>query len=663
MEDAKHASLNPDKRVPRRRFKASQPIGTWPEGLMYWLGGLLALVAVVQSPLGLTEEAFLKVDEAFKLSIVSEPENHAGYGLDKEKAGSVSLKWEIAEGYYLYLDRIKVRLHSAARVADDVRLGKYQLRTEAKTKQDPYFGEQQVLLHHALISVPYTLSGGAKPDVLSFDVEYQGCAEAGLCYPPRRRLLEVKLPDSGITPENKNTTVSDVLQQSEDADAISQLLQQRNLLLIAGVFFLFGLGLTFTPCVFPMIPILSSIIVGSVSAAGSSQFRRLHGLSLSFMYVMGMSFTYTALGLAMGYLGAEANLQAWLQQPVVLTVFAGVFVLLALSMFGFYELQLPSAIRDRLDRASNRLPGGQYLGVAGMGALSALVVSPCVSAPLAGAMIYISASGDALLGAMALFALAWGMGVPLLFVGLAGGKVLPKSGAWMDRIKQFFGVVLLGVAIWLTQRVIPESVYLMLWASLLIGVGVHLGALSAVDPGKARAVKSLGLIVLIWGVLQVLSAASGRGDFWRPLAFLTTRVTAPASVSPSAGMQSSAISTTITSKSQMEALLKTGEPLIFDVYAQWCVSCKEMEDEIFKRPGFRHDISPYRMVTIDITEFSPEQKQLLAELAIVGPPAILLFDRSGHEIREARMVGDVSRSHFMAKINHTKPYVSGGKME
>ena len=402
------------------------------------------------------EEEFLPVDEAFVLS--------AEVGAD----GAVLAKWEMPDGYYLYRHRFEFSTRGSG--AEAVALGDPEI-PPGKAKYDDFFGDVEVYYHNAQARVP--VSGGGLVEV---GIGYQGCADAGLCYPPETRWVALEVGGAGsgtaIPPAASSPTDSAPAVGQTEEQNLAGLLTSASMLTALAIFFAAGIGLAFTPCVLPMVPILSSIIVGE-----SESLSRARAFTLSLVYVLGMAVTYAILGVLMGVFGASLNLQAALQSPVVLSVFAVVFVALSLSMFGFYELRLPHALQNRLNALSEKQGGGKHLSVAVMGSLSSLVVSPCVSAPLAGALIYISTTGDGVLGGLALLALGLGMGVPLLLIGASGGHLLPRAGAWMDSVKAVFGVLLLGVAIWLLERVVPPSVTLALWAALAVGAGVYLGAL------------------------------------------------------------------------------------------------------------------------------------------------------------------------------------------
>ena len=403
------------------------------------------------------EPEFLPVDKAFVLST------------EVADDGALLARWEMVDGYYLYRHRFDFATRTSETVAESgVVLGEPEI-PPGKKKIDEWFGEVEVYYHQAQARVPVASGGGP----VEVGISYQGCADMGLCYPPETKWVALDLGagvGGGDSSGGLPAATSAISETSEQA--LASMLRDGGLLTSLLLFFLGGVGLAFTPCVLPMVPILSSIIVGE-----SAQITRARALWLSITYVLGMALTYALIGTLVGLFGASMNLQAALQSPPVLVFFALVFVALAFSMFGFYELQLPQRWQNGLNSLGQRVGGGKLVSVFVMGSLSSLVVSPCVSAPLAGALIYISSTGDALLGGGALLALGLGMGVPLVVIGASGGHLLPKAGAWMNSVKAVFGVLLLAVAVWLLERVVPPSLTLVLWAGLAMGAGVYLGAL------------------------------------------------------------------------------------------------------------------------------------------------------------------------------------------
>jgi thiol:disulfide interchange protein DsbD len=407
-------------------------------------------------------------------------------------------------------------------------------------------------------------------------------------------------------------------------------------------FFGFGLLLAFTPCVLPMVPILSGIIIG-----GGRPVTRGKGLLLAAVYVLGMAITYAIAGVAAGLSGAM--LSATLQNPWVLGAFAAVFVVLALSMFGFYELQLPAALQSRLSGASNRLPGGQGLGVFAMGVLSALIVGPCVAAPLAGALLYIGQTRDVVLGGTALFAMALGMGVPLLAVGASAGALLPKAGAWMESVKRFFGALLLAVAIYLVSPFTPLPLQMFLWGALLIGSAVYLRAidtLAADARGIQRFGKAVGVIALLAGAAYVIGAFSGSRDLFQPLAGLRA-ANGGGEAAPATPFQR------IASVAELDARIReaAGRPVMLDFYADWCVSCKEMERYTFGDERVKTRFKEMTLLQADVTANTPEHAALLKRFRLFGPPGIIFFGRDGRELTSLRVIGFQPAERFAAALD------------
>ncbi len=438
--------------------------------------------------LGQTAESFLPADEAFQFSA------------DVRDADTIALNWVIADGYYLYRDKFKIQLQNAQ--------GIYVKEVEfpvGEVKEDEFFGRMEVF-HNNVEAVAMLERLDPQAKEITLIATYQGCAEAGICYPPIERSMVLMLADASPPPAPVAAPAA-MAPMSEplvaEQDLIAQKLLQENVLFTILSFLGFGLLLAFTPCVFPMIPILSSILVGQ-----DGELTAKRGFWLSFVYVIAMAGTYTVAGVLAGLFGR--NLQATFQNPWILSAFAGIFVLLALSMFGFYKLQIPAFIQGQITKISNRQKGGTIVGVAIMGFLSAMIVGPCVAAPLAGALIYIGQTGDAVLGGIALFTLSVGMGIPLLALGAGAGKLLPKAGPWMNVINAVFGVLLLALAIWLLERILPTSVSLALWAALLIVSSVYMGSLDSLESGAGgwrRLWKGVGLVSLVSGVLLLVGAA------------------------------------------------------------------------------------------------------------------------------------------------------------
>lgn len=569
------------------------------------------------------DNEFLPVDQAFNYQTVFS---------DKQ----LQIRFDIADHYYLYLSRLSLKQEGKA-----IPFTTEQVPVE---KQDEYFGLVKIFKHQLTIFAQTT---SLSPITLGF----QGCAEAGLCYPPQTR--EISLADLTVTPTSISPSkpVINNTVDSEDVSSITALLESGSLVWQMLIFFALGVGLAFTPCVFPMIPILSSIIVGQDNITT----RRAFVMSLT--YVVAMALAYASAGVLVGYFGAKANIQLYLQSPWVLGTFAAVFVLLSLSMFGFYELQLPRALQDKLNQINQNQQGGQLISVAIMGVLSALVVSPCVSAPLAGTLVYISTTGDALLGGAALLALGLGMGLPLLLIGTGGSRFLPKAGIWMNAVKNVFGVALLGVAIWLLERIIPASATMVLWASLLITSGVYLGAFEPGTQGWSRLFKAFGLILCFYGALLILGAASGQTNPLQPLGALKNdSFTSNRSVQTSQPHDKSMMITTSQAFNQaLQTATANNQIAVLDFYADWCIACKIMDSEIFSQVDTQQQMKDVAFIQLDMTNNSDDQLNLLNQFGLFGPPAVLFFSQ-GRELTELRILGEVDKQTFMAHLALAKDH-------
>ncbi len=554
-----------------------------------------------------------------------------------DAAGGLELRWDIAEGYYLYRDRASVKLAGPERVT----LGEPTF-PPGKVKHDPYFGDAEVY-YKALQAVAPLRFAGEPPPAIVVEASYQGCADAGLCYPPVTRTLTVALggATSGGLPAAGAGSGS--VTAAPEHERVAALLGEASLPWMVLSFAGFGLLLAFTPCVLPMVPILSGLIVGQGERPG---WRR--GLLLSVAYVLPMAGAYALFGILAGLAGQ--NLQAALQAPAAIVAFSIVFVALALSMFGWFELQVPSFIQSRLAALSNRRRGGTVLGAALMGFVSALIVGPCLTPPLAGALLYIGQTGNAALGGLALFALGLGMGLPLLAIGALGGRFLPKPGPWLERVKAAFGFVLLGVAVWMLARIVPPALTLALWAALLVGVAVTVGAfepLPAQTCRLKRLAKGAGVFAAAWAATLLLGAAAGGADPLRPLAALANRGTPAFAAEPAAFRP-------IKTVAQLEAAVaeasRAGRATMVDFYADWCVSCKTMEREVFGDPRVQARLNRLVLLRPDVTAYDDEDRALMRRLNVIGPPTILFFARNGRELGRSRIVGEVDTEAFLKRI-------------
>ncbi len=558
---------------------------------------------------------------------------------------------------YLYRDKFNFQIINGTGHA----LGAIAM-PDGDIKDDEFFGRMEVYHEWVKVSIPVISETGAS-NAFTLAYSYQGCVEDRICYPPISKYLQVntRTGSINITDQPIDTSAAsipadipateaetDTTPQSEQGQ-FAQLLLNGNILIAIGLFFLAGIGLTFTPCVFPMIPILSSIIAGQGDSITTRK-----AFSLSLVYVLSMATTYAIIGAIVGYYGAEFNIQIWFQDPWVLSTFAAVFVLLALSMFGFYEIQMPSAIQSRIISLSNSQQGGTLIGVGLMGVFSAIIVGPCITAPLVGALIFISQTQDWQLGALALFSLGLGMGVPLLLVGTSAGKLLPHAGLWMDRVKAVFGVVMLAFAIWLLERFLPTDIIMLMIAALVITSAIYMGALDSLPEsasGWRKLSKGIGVIFLISGAVYLIGAASGSKDLVQPLKGI---VTSASTGSTSNGQDNRIIFRQIKGEQGLQQALANSVQLnqatMLDFYAEWCISCKVMEKYAFTHPGVLNALDRVTTLQADVTDNDAIDTQLMTSLGIYGPPAILFFDSSGEEIRHRRVVGEMSGEEFAAHI-------------
>ncbi|MED5389864.1 MAG: protein-disulfide reductase DsbD [Pseudomonadota bacterium] len=558
------------------------------------------------------------------------------------------LDFELIDDVYLYQHRFDFTLKdtngNVLETFDDLTL------PEGKPKTDEIFGDVIVYFHRVGLTLP--LQSVPLVDTV-LEVRYQGCIEDTLCYPPTRKTFEFSSPQptkkspavTAAIPASDGTGFLDTL-QSDDANAFNEWMENQSITLIVGLFFVGGLLLAFTPCVFPMVPILSGIIAGEDNPSAS------RGFVLSSAYVLGVAVPYTLAGLLVALFGAGLNLQFLLQQPAAIITSAVIFVALALSMFGLYEMQLPHFLRDRLHQpgAEKR---GSLMGAAIMGAISALVVSPCVTPILAGALIYVAASGDAFTGAASLFALSIGMGVPLIIAGTGGGSVLPKAGHWMDDIKRFFGVVMLGVAIWLLDRIISDTITLGLYGLLCAVYGVQLGALDAAGEGLARLKRGFALVLALYGSVMIVGALSGGTDPLQPLQPLTGQ-TAPTQ-SASQPQQDHGPWQTLVGKAQLEQALassrQAGKPVLVDFFAEWCVACKVLEEETLSNQAVLAEMTGFDLYRVDITEINADSQAIMEQYNILGLPALVFFDPDSQEVPKARVLGEMGPERFIEHLN------------
>ena len=570
--------------------------------------------------------------------------------------GYIQANWEIEEGYYLYREKFGFAVTSGEGVTlQDT------ISPPGKKKFDEAFGDIEAYYNAVTIKVPYTRTVN-KSQNIDLEVKYQGCAEAGFCYPPITKVFTLTIPEfdePAVIPASLSTSTPapnapvDEEEFITEQDRFAQSIASDNLFWVMAAFFGVGLLLAFTPCVFPMIPILSSIIIGQGPSTTTRQ-----AFFLSLAYVLAMALTYTVVGVIAGLSGA--NLQAAFQNPWVLSTFSAVFVALALSIFGFYDIQLPNSLQTKLTQISNNQKGGTLVGAAIMGFLSALIVGPCVAAPLAGALIYISQTGDGTLGGLALFALSMGMGAPLLLIGTSAGKLLPKAGGWMDAVKAVFGVMLLAVAIWMLERILPAGVTMFLWAALAIMSAVYLGALRKLQPeatGWQKLWQGTGFILLAYGVLILIGAASGGKDPLQPLASFSMNQGGNVAVAAQRELDFKYIKGLDELNKEIETANAQGKPVMLDFYADWCVSCKEMEKYTFSDGQVQATLNNAVLLKADVTENDDMDQALMKKFGIFGPPAILFFDVQGQERKRHRVVGFMKPEVFHPHIKKALPSI------
>ncbi len=573
---------------------------------------------------------FLMPDEAFKASATLN---------DK---GQIEVIVDIAEGIYIYEEK----LHVKDKNLDD----KINFKSLSMPESTELHGEKVFLdSPKIIIDLEKTADIKGYKDITIL-VEYQGCSEQGLCYEPLEKEFTLSV-NTDILPGNilkkqrlkemkKESITEDI---SSESDAIADTLKNGSLGIIILSFLGFGLLLALTPCVFPMIPILSSVIV---SQGKDITVRKAFMMSL--VYVLAMSVAYTIAGVLAGMFGA--NLQAAFQTPWVIIVFSLIFIALSLSMFDYYELQIPQSMQSRLNGVGKERGG--YVGVALMGFFSALIVGPCVAAPLAGALIYIGQTGDALLGGIALFSLSMGMGLPLLIIGVSAGKFMPKPGAWMDNIKYIFGVMLIGVAIWMISRILPESISLLLWSFLLIATAVNMGALEALhveSPRSPKAItKSIGIIIFMYGTALFVGGISGATNPLNPLSEFTSKTQViGATTTKEASFKK------IHSIKELDAILaeSKGKKVMLDFYADWCVSCKELEHNTFSDAAVKSKMSEFVLIQADVTANSDDEKALSKKYGVFGPPAILFFNEDGELLKSRTVIGYQEPEQFLKSIS------------
>jgi len=567
---------------------------------------------------GLFENALLPPEQAFEF--------FASVKDDR----TLHVNWHIADGYYLYREKIQFELINA----DGVKLGTYDV-PRGVPKQDEAFGQVETFHDKLDFDLPVIRSSQTAQNV-TLQAKYQGCADRGVCYPPMSKKIDLSLP------------VAQQLdaQELSEQDQIVQSLHKDSFAVTLLSFFGFGLLLSLTPCIFPMIPILSGIIVGHGNRINTTR-----AFLLSLSYVVASALTYTVFGILAALFGS--NLQAAFQEPWIIGLFSAIFVALSLSMFGFYHLELPKSLQVKLHNSSEIHRDGSLWGAAIMGALSSLIVGPCVAAPLAGALIFIGQTGDALLGGCALFALGLGMGVPLLLLGASAGKLLPKAGNWLNSTKAVFGVIMLAVAVWMLSRILPGNVIMVLWAMLLIFPAIYL---SAVDPlpenssGWRKLWKGLGLMMLSYGLLLLIGFSLGNSNPLKPLQGLglsTAQAAEP-------GINFERINSLAALEGRINQAAANHQPVMLDFYADWCISCKEMETYTFADPRVKQALKGYVLLQADVTKNSDDDKALLEKFSLIGPPAILFFGLDRQEKTANRVIGYQDVETFLTSLQRGK---------
>lgn len=603
--------------------------------LLLLLLSLLVFRGAVPAASAATAEDILLPDEAFR------------FAAQAKRAEVLELTWQIADGYYLYRHKFNFVFQTPGIAAGE------PVFPAGVAKQDRFFGAVDIYRHRLDVRLP-VLRSDAKPHKLELEVTYQGCAEAGVCYLPIRKTVSLDLTDDGsaagggIMPAGSDRTDANGAKPFTETpaesppdkpplvvaeqDRIAAVFAGNSIGFIMLSFLGFGLLLAFTPCVFPMIPIISGIVVGQGPGLTT---RKAIGLSLC--YVLASALTYTLFGVLAGLFGS--NLQAVFQQPWVIVGISAVFIVLALSTFGVFTLQVPASIQTKIAIVSAKQRRGSWLGAIVMGVLSALSIGPCVTAPLAGALIYIGKSGDALLGGSALFALGFGMGIPLLIVGTSAGKLMPRAGAWLHVTKSVFGTGLIAVAVWLLGRILPLTATLALWSLLLFIPLFYLG--------WQKLWKITGALALTYGVLLLTGIATHRQRDYLEL-LCNTAVACQAE--PSLAFKR--ISTTRELRQSLAAAQRQGQWLMLEFYADWCVTCQELERETFSKPEVATALASVMKIQADVTQNSADAQALLQQFELIGPPAILFFGPDQQERKSYRLIGYINSADFLTHLRH-----------
>lgn len=564
------------------------------------------------------EQNFLEPEEAFKAKF-------------EKNESKLTFNLLLGKSIYLYDEKLKVFISKPEKI---------ELTKDINIPKPVPYEIWQVHFDDLNLEIPFSLIQ-SKTDAsnIEIEVQFQGCSKAGLCYAPMSEKMTLDL--SSIVKNSDDKELKSTVQSIEEpiaqneTDVIAGTLKDGNILLVLATFFGFGLLLSLTPCIFPMIPILSSIIV---KAGDNGNLTASRGFFLSLVYVLSMAGAYTLAGVLAGLFGA--NLQVALQNPYVLVVFSAIFIALAFSMFGYFKLELPQALQNKINKTTDGKEKQGILGIAIMGFLSALIVGPCVAPPLAGALVYIGQTGDAFLGGAALFVMSLGMGAPLLLIGVGAGKFMPKPGGWMDSVSKIFGIVMLAVAVWMLDRVFPSIVVMYLWALLLIGAALYLKVFEHII---ARLITS---VILIYGVLVFVGAVSGATNPLDPLSKFTSNV----SVSQTSTIKSKW--KYVKTNAQIDAAVKaSSKPVMLDFYADWCISCKEIEGITFKDPMVIDKLSGFTLLKADVTKNTDDDKAMQKRFGVVGPPALIFWDKDNNEIKSSQIVGYKNAEDFLEILN------------